>query len=76
MASVKLRFPADLRLSEHFQLVLLVESGRMARVAHDETGPVVVHAPFAPAYEQMRSRAHGGCAVEEWCRQCGRPVCR
>lgn len=58
----------------HLQLVLLVEAGRVAGVAHDEAGPVVVHAPLAAPHKQVPGLPQRPGAVHERGTDRSRPV--
>ena len=49
----------------HFEAAAVVETGRVASVAHHEVGGVVVKAPLAAPHENVRVLAHGGRGVDE-----------
>lgn len=49
----------------HFELVLVIEAGRVACIANDEACSVIVHATLAPPYEEVPRLAHRTSAVQE-----------
>lgn len=58
----------------HFELVLVVEAGRVARVPHYEAGAIVVHPALAAAHEEVSRVPHRARAVQERRADGRRPV--